>query len=88
VIRGVFWLSSHVDPEIAESYTKLLLNIPASSMNDFDEKYLDEDSKKSVLRRVWMARRSLMAKPQRPVFYIFFGRSDGLDKKFGQPFLT
>ena len=65
VIRGVFWLPSHVDTEIAESYTKLLLNVPAAAMFDFNEQSLDEESRKSVLRRVWLARRGLMSKPQR-----------------------
>ena len=65
MIRGVFWLSSHVDPEIADSYTKLLLNVPATAMVKFNESSLDEESKKSVLRRVWLARRTLLSKPQK-----------------------
>ena len=65
VIRGVFWLSSHVDAEIADSYTKLLLNVPATAMVEFNESSLDEESKKSVLRRVWLARRTLLSKPQK-----------------------
>ena len=44
VIRGVFWLSSHADHEISDSYNKLLLNIPASAMNNFSEKDFDENS--------------------------------------------
>ena len=64
VIRGVVWLSSHVDSEIADQYTKLLLNIPASSMCKFTENDYQKNREMSVLRRVWFARKSLMSKPQ------------------------
>ncbi|CBY37429.1 unnamed protein product, partial [Oikopleura dioica] len=64
VIRGVFWLSSHADHEISDSYNKLLLNIPASAMNNFSEKDFDENSRNTVLYRAWIARRALMCRPQ------------------------
>ena len=64
VIRGVVWLSSHVDSEIADQYTKLLLNIPASAMCKFTENDYQKNREMSVLRRVWFARKSLMSKPQ------------------------